>query len=295
MKYIIDTDPGIDDAIAICMAIRNKLDVIGFTISDGNMPASQCENNLMIIEDFLETNIPIFRSSKEKKRHNKSASFAHGLDGLGYAVFPKQKTRRVEKMTAERFISKACKQYKNDICIICLGSLTNIANAIKKDPSIVKKVKKLVIMGASYNPRAKIPYKEYNIGVDIPAAGLVFSKPWKDVEIITHEIGIKAFMDKDEIVNLRDSKDLISRFIALISQKRIEFCMNHYGTNGLDMPDPATVASQIDESIIHYKKANITITKDGITQVELDENSNFKIAYDFDLDKLRDLFRRTFK
>lgn len=295
MKYIIDTDPGIDDAIAICMAIRNKLDVIGFTICDGNMPAAQCENNLMIIEDFLETNIPIFRSKKQKKRHSKAAAYAHGLDGLGYAVFPRQKTRRVERMTAERFISKACKQYKDDIGIICLGSLTNLANAVKKDPSIVNKVKKLIIMGASYNPRAKKPYYEYNIKVDIPSAQSVFKKPWKDVDIITHEIGVKAYMEKDEIVNLRDSKDLISRFVALISQKRIEFCMDHYKTNGMDMPDPTTIASVIDPSIIKYKNADIEITKEGITEVQLNENSNFKIAYDFDLEKLRDLFRKTFK
>lgn len=295
MKYIIDTDPGIDDAIAICMAIKNKLDVIGFTISDGNMPVSQCENNLMIIEDFLETNIPIFKCKKEKKRHNKTAEFAHGLDGLGYAVFPKQKTRRTEKMTAERFISKACKHHKDDIGIICLGSLTNLASAIKKDPSIVGKVKKLIIMGASYNPRAKKPYLEYNIKLDIPSAQFVLSKPFKDVEIITHEIGVKAFMEKDEIVNLRDSKDLISRFIALISQKRIEFCMKHYGTEGLDMPDPATIASVINQDIIKYKRADVTITNEGETQVVLNENSNIKIAHELDIEKLRTLFRRTFK
>ena len=60
MKYIIDTDPGIDDAIAIIMAIKHKLDVIGFTLATGNVELEKSENNLKVVEDFLNINIPIF-------------------------------------------------------------------------------------------------------------------------------------------------------------------------------------------------------------------------------------------
>ena len=61
MKYIIDTDPGVDDAIAIMLGIKNKLDVIAFTLASGNIPASKSEKNIKIIQEFLGTNIKMYR------------------------------------------------------------------------------------------------------------------------------------------------------------------------------------------------------------------------------------------
>ena len=119
MKYIIDTDPGIDDAIAIIMGIKHKLDVIGFTLATGNVELEKSENNLKVIEDFLETNIPIFNGEIKNASNKETAEYAHGISGLGYAVFPKNKTRRIEKMSAEDFIIKASKKYKNELTLVC--------------------------------------------------------------------------------------------------------------------------------------------------------------------------------
>ena len=88
MKYIIDTDPGIDDAIAIMLGIRNNLDVIGFTVTTGNIPLEKTINNIKIIEDFLDVEIPIFKGETVNESNPESAEYAHGIDGLGYAVFP---------------------------------------------------------------------------------------------------------------------------------------------------------------------------------------------------------------
>jgi len=107
MKYIIDTDPGIDDAIAILMAIKNKMDVIGFTITTGNIALKKSINNLKVIEDFLDTNIGIYKGEITNDCNKESAEYVHGIDGLGYAVFPENTTRRVEKKSAEEFIIKA--------------------------------------------------------------------------------------------------------------------------------------------------------------------------------------------
>ena len=293
MKYIIDTDPGVDDAIAIMMAVRNKLDVIGISIASGNIPLEKCENNIKIIEDFLESNIPIYKGMIKKENKN-FAEFAHGKDGLGYAVFPKQKTRRVEKMSAEKFFSKACNVYKDNITIICLGPLTNLANALKKDPSIAKKVSNLVIMGATYNPRSKKDYLEYNVKIDPKAANTVFNAPFKNIHVITHEIGIKSFIEESEINLLHDSDDIVSRFVANIAQKYIEFSYNKYKTPGLGSPDPITIASLLSDELISYKPAKIEVTPDAICHVEILKESNMQISVDFNLEKYREIFKSTF-
>ncbi len=295
MKYIIDTDPGIDDAIAIMLAIQNKLNVIGFTIASGNIPLEKTENNIKVIEDFLGTNIPIYRGRKINKCNQNFAEFAHGKDGLGYAVFPFNKHRRIERTFAENFIIKAAKKYKDNLTIICLGPLTNIANALKKDKHLAERINKIVVMGASYNPYAKNKYIEFNVKVDPDAARMIFNAPFKKIEVVTHEVGVKSFIEKDYIQSLYHSDDLVSRFVANIAQKYVEFSFEHYKTIGLGTPDPTTIASVIDPSIIDYMPAKIEINKDCECIVTKDETSNILISKDFDLEKFRTLFKNTFK
>ena len=115
MKYIIDTDPGVDDAIAIMLGIKNKLDVIAFTLASGNIQASKSEKNIKIIQEFLGTNIKMYRGKKENKCNHETAEYAHGKDGLGYAVFTDSMIKgKFSKMKAEDLIIKASKKYKDD-------------------------------------------------------------------------------------------------------------------------------------------------------------------------------------
>ena len=299
MKYIIDTDPGIDDAIAIMMALRHHLDIIGFTLATGNIPLEKAENNLKIIEDFMESNIPIFKGAHLNTCNPETAEHAHGKDGLGYAVFPKNITRQTEKMTAEDFIIKASKKYPNNLTIICLGPFTNLANAIKKDPTLVHRVSKVVTMSATYNPNSNEFYKEFNIRIDPISAQIVYGSAFKEIQAITHEIGVQAFIEKDYIQNLKHSDDNISRLISLIAEKYIEFSYEHYNTIGLGTPDPITIASILDENLITFEPFNIEISTNAETYAECyatpNEKSNIYLSTSFDLEKYRNIFKNTFK
>lgn len=298
MKYIIDTDPGIDDAIAILMAYRNNLDIIGFTLASGNIHIDKSENNLKILEDFMETNIPIYKGSIINEG-SVTAEFAHGKDGLGYAVFPKNITRRTEKTTAEDFIIKASKKYSDNLTLICLGPLTNLANAIKKDSNLPKRLKKIIVMSATYDPTTEEIYKEFNISVDPKAAKLVFDSPFEEIKAITHEAGVKAFIEKEYVQNLKHSDNTISRLVSQIGEKYIEFSYEHYGTIGLGTPDPLTIASVIDENIITFEPFNIQIETEGEKRGECyatkTEKSNIYLSTAFNLEKFRELFKNTFK
>lgn len=299
MKYIIDTDPGIDDAIAIMLGIKNNLDVIGFTLSSGNIPSNKAEKNLKIIQEFLGTNIKMYKGQKENKCNHETAEYAHGKDGLGYAVFTDNMTnKKFSKTKAEDFIIKASKKYKDDLTIICLGSLTNIYNAMKKDPKLVTRVKHLVVMGTTYDPNCKTPYLEFNVNVDAKAAKYVLEAPFSDIKLVTHEVGVKSFIDKDYVLNLRTSDNLISRFVGLISEKYIEFSYDHYKTIGLGTPDPTTIASIIDEKIVTFHPCTVEIIsrKDEKAEccIKLVNKSNIMVSTDFDLEKFRKLFKKTF-
>lgn len=299
MRYIIDTDPGIDDAIAISLAIKNNLYVTGFTLATGNVAKEKSEKNLKIIQEFLGTNIKMYKGEKQNKCNKETAEYAHGIDGLGYTVFPDFSKKKFEKISAEDFIIKSSKIYKDDLTLICLGPLTNLANAIKKDKDLPKRLKHLVVMGATYDENRKTPYYEFNVNIDKDAAKTVFSSSFEDIKVITHEVGVKSFVEKDYVLNLRNSKDFVSRFIGMIAEKYIDFSFDHYGTIGLGTPDPTTIASVIDDSIIKFEPCKIDVitmpNNKAVCKVKLTDNSNIRVSTDFDLQKFRKLFKNTFK
>lgn len=297
MKYIIDTDPGIDDAIAIMLGYLNKLDIIGFTLSSGNIPLDKSENNIKVIQDFLGSNIKMYKGLNKNECNYKTAEYAHGKDGFGYAVFPKNK-RKFENKSAEKFIVESAKKYKDKLTIICLGPLTNLASAIKLNPSVMKQVSQILIMGTTYNPREKNPYYEFNINVDLLSAKTVFDFPFKKIKAVTHEIGVSSFVEKEYIESLKNSDKLISRFVSNISQKYMEFSYEHYKTIGLGTPDPTTISTLIKDDIVEFKPCKVEIITEGERKgecvVKLVNESNIYISTSFDLEKFRNLFKNTF-
>lgn len=299
MKYIIDTDPGVDDAIAIAMAVKNNLDIIGFTLASGNIPQVKSEVNLKVVQDILKTDIKMYKGAPELKVRHTTAEYAHGKDGLGYAVYPDTSRRKYERLRAEDFIIKASKKYKDDLTVICFGSLKNLANAVKKDKNIVKRLKHVLIMGATYNPDEETPYLEFNINAHPTSAKIVMNAGFADVKLVTHEIGVKTFIERDEVLRLRDSEDMTSRFVGLISEKYMDFSAIKYNQNGLVNPDPATVASIIDSKIIKFEPCDVKIVDRGDSKgecyVALTDSSNIKVATDIDVERFKKLFNETFK
>jgi len=175
-----------------------------------------------------------------------------------------------------------------------------LANAIRKDKELPKRIKKLVVMGATYNAdESATPYKEFNIKIDPDAAKLVYESPFEEIKVITHEIGVKSFVEKDYVQNLKESDDIISRFVGLISEKYIEFSYDHFGTIGLGTPDPTTIASIIDDEIVHFEPFQIEVITEGDMRgysfATKKDNSNILLSTEIDLEKFRNLFKKTFK
>ena len=298
MKYIIDTDPGIDDSIAIAMAVKNNLDIIGFTLASGNIPQVKSEKNLKVVQEVLGTNIKMYKGEPEIEVKHTTAEYAHGIDGLGYYLFPDISRKKYEKMKAEDFIIKASKKYKDNLTLICFGSLINLANALRKDKNLTKRLKHVLIMGTTYNPEEDEPYMEFNVNANPTSARLVLSAPFEDIRLVTHEIGIAAHIDRNYVLNLRESENSISRFIGLISHKYMDFSAIKYGDDGLVNPDPATVASVIDEGILKFEPCTVKVVdrggKKGECYVALTDESNIKVATEVSIRKFTKLFKETF-
>lgn len=263
MKYIIDTDPGIDDAIAIVMAYLSGLDIIGFTLTSGNNSLEKVTRNMKVIEDFLDCDIKIY---KGKEKNSVSALYAHGDDGLGNFNYECKK-RNIEKMSAEDFIIDSAKKY-DDLSIVCLGPLTNLAYALKKDKSITKKIKKIYIMGTTTDEN----YLEFNVSSD-PESFKAVINYFDDVSIISHDVALKT------VCNIKRKNTKINNFIYEISKQYLKFNKEKYNIDGLTMPDPLVVASIINPKIVTFEKATIDVDEMGRTFVKIGEgNINYSIS-----------------
>uniref|UniRef100_A0A8I6YCI9 Inosine/uridine-preferring nucleoside hydrolase domain-containing protein n=1 Tax=Hordeum vulgare subsp. vulgare TaxID=112509 RepID=A0A8I6YCI9_HORVV len=164
-KVIIDTDPGIDDAMAIFVALRStELEVVGLTTIFGNVyTALATRNALHLLETAGRTDIPVAEGSHvtiKKATKLRIASFVHGSDGLGNQNFHPPIGKAVEQSVAA-FLVEQANLYPGQVTVVALGPLTNLALAVELDPSFPKKIGQIIILGGAYsvngnvNPAAK--------------------------------------------------------------------------------------------------------------------------------------------
>src|SRR6266481_9204848 len=163
-RVMIDTDPGVDDAFALLLAMRSpELKIEGITPVAGNVPLELgLPNALRMVEIAGRTDIPVAPGAKAPLlRRLVTATYAHGENGLGGAVFPEPKTRPIAEPAAE-FIRRIVRKYPGEVTLIPIGPLTNIATALKLDPELAGMVRGIVLMGGSLSGGNITPAAEFN-------------------------------------------------------------------------------------------------------------------------------------
>jgi inosine-uridine nucleoside N-ribohydrolase len=178
-KVIIDCDPGIDDALALTLALfDSRLEVVAVTAVAGNVPADRATLNVQaIIERLDPPRYPrLGAASAAEDVPYTDNRHLHGVDGLGGAAFPVSKLAR--QHPAEKIISDEVRAAPGDITIICLGPLTNVARALVREPELIDLISRIVIRGGSVKGIGDVtPCAECNIYADPIAARAVFKSP----------------------------------------------------------------------------------------------------------------------
>ncbi len=178
-KVIIDCDPGIDDAVALSMALFDpRLEVLAVTAVAGNVPAEQANRNVQAIIDYLDPpRIPrIGNTGEQRQGHLVDARHIHGENGLGSVELPVSSHH--QQHPAEKVICDLAHTYPEEITMICLGPLTNLARAFQREPRLPGLLDQLVIMGGSVSGVGNVtPAAEFNIYCDPASARTVFRAP----------------------------------------------------------------------------------------------------------------------
>lgn len=154
-KLIIDCDPGIDDAIAIILAMQQpEFEILGITTTFGNATLEQTTKNALRIVELSGKPIPVYKGASKPMivPLNPPPDF-HGQDGLGNTHQPEPSTKPQAKRAAE-FLVEMAKTYPGQITIVAVGRLTNLAEALKRDSSFASNIREVVLMGGPCMCRA---------------------------------------------------------------------------------------------------------------------------------------------
>ncbi len=213
-RLIIDCDPGIDDAVALCVGLfAPALDIVAVTAVEGNVPAEMASTNVQtIIERLDPPKIPrIGCASSGNNLDYRDARFVHGKDGLGEVGF--ETSSHHQRKPSEKIICDEVKADPGNISIICLGPLTNIARAIQRDAAFIENVDQLIIMGGSVAGIGNITSAaEFNIYCDPESAQQVFDAPVQKI-LIPLDITMQVHFTLDFLRELPDKTSRIGRFL----------------------------------------------------------------------------------
>lgn len=191
-KLLIDCDPGIDDAVALTLALFTQdIELVAITATAGNVSAAQASRNVQaIVEQLDPVRYPRMGTARIDLPRDHHARNVHGSDGLGNSDFVVSELHH--QHASEKIIGDVMREDREDLTILALGPLSNVASAITTDPELASQVGRLVMMGGSLREGGNItPAAEFNMYCDPAAASTVFRSRTTKILVpldITHRI-----------------------------------------------------------------------------------------------------------
>jgi purine nucleosidase len=264
-QLLIDTDPGIDDALAILMAHAHA-DVAALTIAGGNVGLAHTTRNALKLVETSGAETPVFPGCASPLVFAApDAGFVHGADGFGdtgYFV----SARLPEEEHAAAAIVRLARERPGELTLVALAPLTNLALALRLDPSLPSRIARLVVMGGAVNARGNTERvsAEFNIGFDPEAAHVVFSA-WPEFDLVDWEACLRHTFDFAWFDAMLAKGDARARFYAAISRKTRAFNRTR-GRPGVVAADALAMAVALDPGIVtRTEKRHIAIEMTGVS------------------------------
>ena len=266
-KIVIDCDPGIDDAMAIALAMQHPgFEIVGISTMFGNAQVDQTTRNALMVVELSGRAVPVYRGAARPLRvpMEPPPDFVHGKDGLGNTDQPLPK-RAAQPTSAARFLVDIAKAFPKQITIVAVGRLTNLAQAIKLDSTFTSNIREVVLMGGAFHlPGNVSPVAEANISGDPHAADIVVTAPWK-VTMLALNTTTKVKLNDEILRRVKDRNDRYGPFIWSITRFYMDFHkkMNHV-EGGIYVHDPSTIMFLIDPSLFTVRTGPVRVVTEGI-------------------------------
>ena len=267
-SLVIDTDTASDDAIALLLAVREPdVDVRAVTVVAGNVPLDLAVRNAIVTLDIAGgADIPVHAGrDRPIERPLGTAQFVHGQDGMGGAPLP-EPSRDADSRDAVGVLVGIAANEPGRHDLVTLGPLSNIAEALQRDPLLLTKFGHTYLMAGSPDGVGNVEsLGEYNVWADPEAATAVFAAPGVKTMIGWNISRTYTVMTTEEQAALSKVGPL-GKFAVDINGDVEQYCLDT-GLAGFDLPDPVAMAVALDESIIeHSTQERLVVGLDGPTR-----------------------------
>ncbi|WP_266157403.1 nucleoside hydrolase [Dyella silvatica] len=263
-QLLIDTDPGVDDALAILMAHAHA-DVAGLSVAAGNVGLGHTVRNALTLVDLLAAPTPVFAGCPTPlvRLPEEDAAFVHGKDGLGDVGYPEPKALASDEQAALALL-RLTRERPGELTLVALAPLTNLALALRLDPSLPGRVARLVVMGGAVTGlgnTGKVP-AEFNVGFDPEAAQVVF-EAFPQFDLVDWEATLRHAFDESEFDDWLARGDHRARFFGKVFQTARSFNAKNE-RRGVIAADALAMAVAIDPDIItRSENRHVAVELDG--------------------------------
>ncbi|WP_426702036.1 nucleoside hydrolase [Rhodanobacter sp. Col0626] len=263
-QLLIDTDPGVDDALAILMAYAHA-DVAGLSIAAGNVGLTHTVRNARVLVDLVGAATPVFAGCATPlvRAPAEDAAFVHGQDGFGDIGFPEPVAPLADEAAALALL-RLTRERPGELTLVALGPLTNLALALRLDPTLPARVARLVVMGGAvtgHGNTGNVP-AEFNIGFDPEAAHVVF-EAFPSFDLVDWEATLRHAFDDAEFDSWLANGDQRAEFFGRIVMTARRYNATHE-RSGLVAADALAMAVALDPSIVTRSETRaVAIELDG--------------------------------
>lgn len=267
-KVIFDTDPGIDDAMALLFLHRHPdVDLIGITTVFGNAPIELTTRNALFLKAEWGISAPVARGAGSTfdpaRPEGHWPVFIHGENGLGDIAIPDTGLPHPDDRPAWKFIVDSVRAQPGEVTLVAVGRMTNLALALKADPDFAALVKEVIIMGGAFNATGNVsPAAEANIHGDPEAADLVFTAPWR-VTVIGLDVTLQTVMTSGYLAEMAAVGGKPVQLLSDISQFYIEFYKHRVG-DGMVVHDSCACVYLVAPHLFETRSGPIRVVCGGI-------------------------------
>lgn len=285
LKVIFDTDPGIDDAMALLLlARRPEVELIGVTTVFGNGTINAVTRNALFLKDRFGFAAPVARGADRPYHAAEvppATAHVHGENGLGDIDLPARIAAIADPRPAHRLIIDLVRAQPHEVTLIAVGRMTNLALALEADPGIAGLVKEVIVMGGGFGFNGHMgnvtPVAEANIFGDPAAADIVFGAAWP-VVIVGLDVTKEVTMSSAYVAELKANGGEDGRFVAAISEFYARFYKARDAIDGFYVHDASAVTYALRPDFFTTTRGRIRVVPDGIAKGEtilMREGQNF--------------------
>ena len=276
IPLLIDTDPGIDDALALLLAFRSpECSVEAITTVAGNVGVERCTlNAFRILEAVKPARLPPVGRGADKPlaRSLVSATHVHGDDGLGNlgemreadgALRYPRPRMSLSPLDGPDLMLDTIDRFPGELILVSLGPLTNLALALQRDARRMAGLRRVVIMGGAVGvPGNVTPVAEFNFYVDPEAAARVLASGLP-LELVPLDITQNAILRRSVLQKrLAACPDLLSRFVTDVTQRGFQFA-EEIGEGGITLHDPVALGIALFPSLTHFESLHVVVECEG--------------------------------